>query len=257
MSKLTIPLDEDLRSLVRRASAIEAAPAGAKARVLSRVQALARSGGVGDGDAYGPGDASHPATALRSPFAGRALALAAAFALGAAAGAFVTYGVMRTRGSPEALRIASIERPLPTAPAPPVLPATPSTPPAEAHAIAGASHFDSVPKARERPVPVASASSPRPSSEATDPVADERMLLDLARGAIEREDGAAALAATEEHARKHPRGILVQEREAIAVRALVLLGRRDEARARLDRFREHFPDSLLLPPLESSFGREP
>jgi hypothetical protein len=71
---------------------------------------------------------------------------------------------------------------------------------------------------------------------------------------VEREDGAAALATTEEHARRYPRGVLVQEREAIAVRALVLLRRTDEARARVDRFRQRFPDSLLLPALESSTG---
>ena len=82
-----------------------------------------------------------------------------------------------------------------------------------------------------------------PSSRLTgavDPVADERTLLDEARVAVEREDGAAALVTTEEHARRYPRGILVQEREAIAVRALVLLGRIDEARARVDRFRQAF-----------------
>jgi hypothetical protein len=107
-------------------------------------------------------------------------------------------------------------------------------------------------------VPTASTSSRKASSiDALDALADERTLLDRARGAIEREDGAAALAATAEHARKYPGGIFVQEREAIAVRALVLLGRTDEARASVARFRERFPDSLLLPALESSAGMEP
>jgi hypothetical protein len=61
-----------------------------------------------------------------------------------------------------------------------------------------------------------------------------------------------ALAATAEHARKYPNGVLAQEREAIAVRALLLLGRTAEARARVSRFQATFPDSLLLPALESS-----
>jgi hypothetical protein len=91
-------------------------------------------------------------------------------------------------------------------------------------------------------------------SAPTDGLADERRLLDAARGAVEREDGASALTATAEHERKYPNGILAQEREAIAVRALLLLGRNAEARTRVSRFRATFPDSLLLPALESSVG---
>jgi hypothetical protein len=113
--------------------------------------------------------------------------------------------------------------------------------------------------APDAPAPAPSASTaPRAASTASVGVqsglAAERALLDVARGAIERQDGAAALAATREHERRFPSGMLVQEREAMAVRALVLLGRRDEARARTDRFRARFPGSVLMPALESQVG---
>jgi outer membrane protein assembly factor BamD (BamD/ComL family) len=77
-------------------------------------------------------------------------------------------------------------------------------------------------------------------------------LLDGARGALQREDPAAALEAAEQHARAYPTGILAQEREAMAIRALVMLGRTPEAQARTDLFRSRFPDSLLQPTLDST-----
>lgn len=251
MSKLRFSsLDEDMRALVRRAATIETAPDGARARVLSRVEGLA-------GTAGGPDERS-ASNVTRSPIAGRAAALAAAFALGGALGAFVMYRVMRAPVAVEMPQVRSIEREVPKDPAEvaPTQVTTASPGPVGPPMVASAHRLDPV---REGTVPAAAiASSPRPSSAvAPDPAADERVLLDRARGAVEREDGAEALAVTEEHARKFPRGALVQEREAIAVRALILLGRRDEARTRIDRFRERFPDSLLLPALESSAGTDP
>jgi hypothetical protein len=249
MSKLRFPpLDEDVRALVRRAATIETAPEGARARVLARVETI-----TGTAGAPGEGNASNEPP---SPFVGRAVALTAAFALGGAFGAFAMYRVMRAPVPVEAPGVPSIERDLPKVPAE-VTPAqaiTATPQPVEPPKLASPLHLDPV---REGTVPAAAIASPRPSSTDTpDPAADERVLLDRARGAVEREDGAEALTVTQEHARKYPRGALVQEREAIAVRALVLLGRRDEARARVDRFRERFPDSLLLPALESSAGTE-
>jgi hypothetical protein len=71
------------------------------------------------------------------------------------------------------------------------------------------------------------------------------------RSALTRQDGAAALDALTQHERRFPSGILVQEREAMTVRALILLGRTEDARVRADRFRDRFPDSVLLPSVEA------
>lgn len=55
-----------------------------------------------------------------------------------------------------------------------------------------------------------------------------------------------ALAMTNEHPSLYPKSILVQEREVIAIDALVRLGRRAEAVRRADAFRRAFPRSAHL-----------
>jgi hypothetical protein len=61
---------------------------------------------------------------------------------------------------------------------------------------------------------------------------------ELLRGAPEK-----ALAITAEHARAYPRGAFRQEREVIAIEALIALGRRDEARRRAASFEREYPTS--------------
>jgi outer membrane protein assembly factor BamD (BamD/ComL family) len=88
----------------------------------------------------------------------------------------------------------------------------------------------------------------------SDALPAESALLDVARTALGRGDGANALAATDAHAKKFPRGALSEEREAIRIQALRMLHRDDEANAKLDRFRARFPTSLLRPALEAPEG---
>jgi hypothetical protein len=77
----------------------------------------------------------------------------------------------------------------------------------------------------------------------------EGTLLLQARRAL-ASDPAAALALTQEHARRFPAGDLVPEREVLAIEALAGLGRRSDARARLDTFERRFPQSLHIARLE-------
>jgi hypothetical protein len=49
--------------------------------------------------------------------------------------------------------------------------------------------------------------------------------------------------------------VLAEEREAIAVKALAHLGRRTEARTRLELFENRFPRSPLLPSLRTTVGK--
>jgi outer membrane biosynthesis protein TonB len=76
--------------------------------------------------------------------------------------------------------------------------------------------------------------------------------LDLIRRAqtLLRSDPSSALSAADAHARTHPAGAFADEREILAVDALVRLGRRDEAVARADRFRATHPASPYLRRLE-------
>ena len=120
----------------------------------------------------------------------------------------------------------------------PVASAVETPAPAPAASVSGAA-------GRERPLPSRPREVSRPSGRAP---------RRGPRRAPNAQDGAAALAATRDHERRFPGGQLVQEREAMAVRALVLLGRVPEARARTDRFRARFPGSVLLPVLEAQVG---
>ena len=231
------PLDAEMRTLLEGARAIAPAPAGIEARVLARVEGIVLPPLPGGGGGGGPGSGGAAATGNAASVASssvgalrRLLPLAAAFAVGGGAGA----GAMRVaERSPAPVviatppRIVYVDRPGPTA---------------------------SVADVSSAPAPASAAAahpSAAPSVGAENGLAAERVLLDVARGEIERQNGAAALAATREHERRFPNGLLVQEREAMAVRALVLLGRRDEARARTDRFRAHYPGSVLTQALEA------
>jgi hypothetical protein len=98
-------------------------------------------------------------------------------------------------------------------------------------------------------------SLPPPSVGQT--LAAESAILDIARTAIARGEGDHALAAVDRHAAAFPHGSLREEREALAVKALVLAGRGDEARARAAKFRMAYPESLFLQAIESSLRSIP
>ena len=70
--------------------------------------------------------------------------------------------------------------------------------------------------------------------------------------ALAHGDGVGALARLALHERRFPNGALAQEREAMAIRALVLTGDREHARARADAFRARYPGSLLWPMIAAS-----
>jgi hypothetical protein len=158
------------------------------------------------------------------------LGIAAVALLGAAGGAFLLFS---PSPSPSAASGNSV------APAPPSLPAVsafvepaplarpsalpepaPSQPPASA----------SVTSVRDRPV-----AAPQPS---------EADLLEQARAALKSDPNRALERATE-HARRFPRGVLVQEREVLAIQALRRLGRDAEADHRADAFAKAFPGSAF------------
>jgi hypothetical protein len=73
----------------------------------------------------------------------------------------------------------------------------------------------------------------------------ERTLIEQARTALSREQGATALAALERHARDFPLGELQEERESLQVQALVALERYEQARKAGARFHRHFPRSIF------------
>jgi hypothetical protein len=82
------------------------------------------------------------------------------------------------------------------------------------------------------------------------PTNAELQLLRLAREDLTRSDYAGALAVVAEHARRFRNGGLVEEREALRVKSLAGLGRRDDARRAATDFHAQFPHSVLLSTFE-------
>jgi hypothetical protein len=73
--------------------------------------------------------------------------------------------------------------------------------------------------------------------------------------ALKAGEWAKALALCDRHAREvGAKGLLVQEREVIAIEALVKLGRQGEAKARADKFKRAFPTSTHLLKVEALVG---
>lgn len=92
----------------------------------------------------------------------------------------------------------------------------------------------------EKPSP--EAPSAEKEGPATDPLATEAGLLEAARRALGGNPGR-ALVLAQEHQRRFPSGILVQEREVLAIEALGRLGQTQAARRRAEAFKKRFPHS--------------
>lgn len=222
------PLDPDVLALLGEAKAIAELDTAAQAKILkaieTRIVPPTGGGPTGSGGARPP---SAPSSLIE-----RGAKTLAIFAFGTATG----------------IGIAPLVRP------PPPLPVA-TAPRAEIAPPPSASL-----SAEPLPVEVAESAPVPPPKRATPPIpsarglAAERGLLDIARAALARGDADEALASIDRHAREYPNGLLVEEREAMAIKALVALGRREEARRRAKRFEERFPNGLMLRTVKSAIG---
>jgi hypothetical protein len=88
----------------------------------------------------------------------------------------------------------------------------------------------------------------------TDSLAREAALIEEARRTV-RANPAAALQTLERHRREFPQGQLIAEREFVAVHALVLLGRADEAGARGHRLMREYPASAYAQQVPALLAR--
>jgi hypothetical protein len=203
-------LSPEVQALLDRERQISVLPAAARTRMLSRARA-----------ALAAGVARQPIPS-RAPSAVRWAAAAGLACVAAAAAGAASYSVgVRAR---------------------PVAPPGVATPPAESFA----SHWSAgdeltvnllhLPVANAKPIRTAGGSGRA-----------ELRLLEQARAAVAREDFMAALQLLIEHARRFRTGRLVEEREALRVKALAGLGRRGAARRAAADFEANFPRSPLLP----------
>jgi len=112
--------------------------------------------------------------------------------------------------------------------------------------------------AQGRSVPATTPNAPheRAAAEETNPQKEsEASFLRRAKVAL-ASDPALALRLTDAHPSDYPRGVLVQEREVIAIGALARLGRASEAHARAAAFRSSFPTSGYRGHLDETIERQ-
>jgi hypothetical protein len=101
----------------------------------------------------------------------------------------------------------------------------------------------------------AAGNSEAPSLPANTVIDSEVEMLKKARSAL-ASDSLQAFALSERCRAQYPNGAFTQEREFIAISALLRLGRRDEARGRASLFRTHYRNSAYLPQLARMLGEE-
>jgi hypothetical protein len=227
------PIDPELASLLD-AEREGAPPREALDRVWTRVAGFVPPPAAPPGGASGAGGAGGASTGgWLASHAG--VVAAVTFAVGAATGA----GVMSVMRPPPAERVVYVDRLSPPSPVALPAPASATSPSPPASAV-------------EDAPPI-----PRSAPPAASSLSLERGVLADARAALAAGDAARALRLSDEHLRRFPRAQLGEEREAIAIQALVGLGRYDEARARAARFRASSPHSLLLPAIDAALASIP
>ena len=233
MSKDSLdPMPRDLQALIGSAGPPVSPPQGAEERIAARLGAI-----------LGP-----PLTRTEGPASPRTGALARTGWLAGKPLIAATIGLVCGGGLGAGITARILARPVVT------LTATP--PVAAAHDAPVTAAAVSVPPAEPSPatsasrVPIPRAPASRPASPAAthpDTLAEERALLEAARTSLAQNDSDAALLALDQHAGEFPDGVLVEERESLAVQALIAARRYDDARARAARFAARYPASIFLP----------
>jgi hypothetical protein len=243
------PLPPDLEVLLQCERRAPGPDPQVRARVRSRLAITLGLTGLGSSAAAGASPASAPAAA--APTAAPALGPPALFKMGFG----VVGALVLAAGTYLALR-PEVPQPAASSSGVPV----PQSLPKESPPAASPAPSSVVTHAIGRVGADASTLSPgstprhRSISETADALAAERALLDRARNALIRGDMGQALKLTAHHAHQFPRGQLAEERDSLAIRALVQEGELDAARARASQFRARYPHSIFLPALETALS---
>lgn len=222
MSKLE-PLAPELAALLAREAIPQPGP-DAATQVLRRVETSAAML-----DFVDAGVAAKPTAAW---YARAGLGPVLTFVAGTAVGA-ATVLALQSEAKP---RIVYVERPAAGA----VAPVTNDSPPPRPPSV--------TPGSPARPTPSVSASGVRRGD--VDTLGAERALIENAREQLARGEAEGALAKLDEHARRFATARLTEEREALAIQALVNADRHEEAKARAAAFRAKWPTSVYLPAVD-------
>jgi hypothetical protein len=244
MSELE-PLDDDILALVQGAKELPDLDPARKAEIFAATSAKIGSGGGGGGD--GGGGSGGAATGAGAGALGKIGVAIALFVAGVGVGVVIDRAMLVDGGNAAIAPAVVVVAPAPSAAA------TNAAEPSLA-AVSATSLPDAPRAAATASVARSGGSAEAPSSRG---LAAERALLDVARSALARGEAGEAIAATERHAREYPDGSLVEEREAIAVKALVALGRMGEARRRAHALEQRFPNGLTVRAVRAAVGDAP
>lgn len=280
-------LPDDVAQLLATEQFAPGPPAGAKARVLERIDATLSGGGGGPdgGGGASSGGASASSSGLVPVVSGWPAAVAAIASL--VVGVVVGVGYSGARDVERTVMRKPVAA---AAPAPAAAPATTDDDEATATADEPTATADDETATADdekttaddekttdeeasdsaraaepaRAADAASEDPPDPSAPAAtsrapvvqpaDTLAAEQALLEQARAAVAT-DAAAARAPLTEHERRFPRGQLAEEREALLVLALARAGETTAARKRADRFFERWPSSLHAAMVHAALSR--
>ena len=238
MNRLPIePVSQEIKSLLAAERVLVPEASEVRTRAVQRARAaLPRRMRAGLPDRSG----------VPRPRRGRVFVAAAAGLMLVAVGAAAFRSVRQTsvRGIPVPTTAPTADPRIPDPPLPPAPMANPS----KASAAAAAP--------TERPSR-AKRTAPAKSTTDSDAYAVELQLLQPAHQAVARHDFASALVVIAEHQRRFASGQLVEEREALRVKALLGLGRTAEAQRAGTAFRERFPRSVLLRRIEGMLEASP
>jgi len=232
------PLPASIEALLKHERELVPQPEAQRARVLSRAREAVRNAP--------PLPSARPALEHGSrSLLGAVAALAVA---GGVAGSLYFASGTTPSPSPSAAPSASVSAAPPAATHSEV---SPAGSPEAADAAAEARTPTAAP-ALESPAPI-----PRAQKSPREERAGELQLLVRARQASALGDSLAVLALADEHERTYPAGRLAEEREVLRVKALVALGRLEQARRAGAKFHRRFPRSVLLKKIDQMLASAP
>lgn len=228
------PMSASMRELLSAERPLDAVPADARARVLARATATLAGvavAGAATSAAAAAAGAAKGGVAAKAALTTKLVIAAVAFSVGGGVGAGAL-AVVRPRvpapaPAPIVIRVVT---PAPAPPAPVVEEPAPTP----------------------KPEPAA-----KPALRKADMLDAERSLVEQARAAFARNDPAGALVTLNQHEREYPSGQLAEERMALQIIALADSGADAKAKELAKKFRARFPQSLLMPAVESRVPAPP